>query len=107
MDNHDGEAVEARQGVDDLANGGELGDHVEEQRDEGHEAEVQHGDGAVALAGPRGQDEALGRLATDDGAEDGEDEEREGGGQGVDDDALDAGDGGELRVGEEDAGAEG
>lgn len=107
LDNDDGQAVEAGEGGDDLADGGELGDHVEEEGDEGEEAEEEHARGAEALPGPLGEDEAVGAFAADDGAEVAKDEQGQGGGEGVDDDALDAGDGGQLRVGEEDAGTEG
>ncbi|GKT95252.1 hypothetical protein Ct61P_13102 [Colletotrichum tofieldiae] len=104
---HDGQPVQARQSVDDLADGGQLCDHVQEQRDERHEAEVQHGNRTIALPRPCRQDEPLRGLAADDGTQDGENEERERGREGVDHDALDPRDRGELRVGEEDSGAEG
>ena len=106
LNNHNRQTVQSGQGTDDLANSRELRHHVEEQGDERHEAEVQHGDGAVALLHPLGQHKALGAFPADDGAQPGEDEQRQRRREGVDDHALDARDGAQLRVREEDAGSE-
>lgn len=106
LHDEDGQAVEPRQGVDRLADGRQLRHHVQEHGDERQEAQPQRRGDAVPLAHPLGQDEALGALAADDGAERGKDEQRERRREGVRDDALDAGDGGELRVREQDAGSE-
>lgn len=107
LDNDDGKSIQTRQSSNNLPDSRQLGHHVQEQRNQRHDAQIQHRERAVPLLGPLGEDEALGALAPDDGAQEAEDEHGQGRGECVDEHALDASDGGELRVGEEDAGAEG
>lgn len=103
---HDGQRIKTGESVDDLTDGRQLSHHVQKQGDEGHEAQIQHSQGAVALTGPLGEHEAFGTFATDDGTEEAKDEHGKGRRQSVDDNTLNTGDGGQLRVGEEDTGAE-
>lgn len=89
-----------------MAHSRQLRDHVEEQGDQRHEAEVQCRSGPVPLPRPLGEDESLRTLASNDGAQRSERQQRQGGGQRVDDDPLDAGQRSQLRIGEEDRGSQ-
>ena len=104
--NDDWETVQSCQEVDNLADGRQFRYHVQEQRQHRHEAEVDCCDDSIALSRPFGQDETLWTLASDDGAEGGKDEQRQGRGEGVHNHTLHTGNGGELRVSKEDTGSE-
>jgi hypothetical protein len=75
FDNHDWQLIKPSQGIDDLPKGRQLRHHVQEQRDQGQEAEVQHCHGSVALSRPLSQDESLGTLAANDGPKGSKDEQ--------------------------------
>lgn len=60
----------------------------------------------IALSGPLGEDEAFRAFASNDGTQSGKNEQRKARSKSVSDDALNARDRGELRVGEKDARAE-
>lgn len=104
--NDDREPVQSRQEVNNLSDGRQFRNHVKEQGQHRHEAEVDGRDDSIALPSPFGQDKALRALAADDGAEGGEDEERQARREGVDNHALHAGNSGELGVSKEDTGSE-
>lgn len=104
--NDDREAVQSREEVDHLSDGRQFRHHVQEQGQHRHEAEVDGRDDSIALPGPFRQDKALRTLAADDGAEGGEDEERQARREGVDNYALYASNSGELGVSKEDTRSE-
>ena len=105
LNNDDWEAIQASEETDDLANSRKLTDHVKEQREERHEAQVQHGNCSIALPRPLRQDEAFGTLSADDGAQESEQKHGQGRRQSVHDDTLYTSQGGEFGVREQDTGA--
>lgn len=96
--NQDRKCVKPRESIHDLADGRQLGYHVQKHSHQCQKTQPQSGDDSISLAHPLGEDEALWALLADDGAQVGKNQQRKGRGQGVDDHALHARDGGQLRV---------
>lgn len=104
--NENGQHVKSRQGVDSLTDGRQLRNHVQEHGHQRQKAQPQRRDDAISLANPFRQDKTLGTLPADNRAERSKDQQREGRGESVDDNALNASDGGEFGVREQDTGPE-
>jgi hypothetical protein len=85
----------------------ELSDHIQEHSDQGADGQEKTCYCAVPLARPFCKDESLRTLASNDGTKSTKDQEWESGGEGVDQQALNTGDGGDFWIGEENSGAEG
>ena len=73
--NDDGQSVHASQGGDDLAKGGQLGNHVEEQGEHGHEAKIESRYETISLTSPLGENKALWAFPSNDGTESSKDQE--------------------------------
>lgn len=106
LDDNDRQSVETSEGANYLTNGRQLSNHVQEERHQRHEAEVQHGRGSIALSCPFRQHKAFGTLAADNGSQVSKDQHGQRRCKGVNHDTLHARQRSKLRVREEDTRSE-
>ena len=101
LHNHNRQIGDSCHGTNDLADGGQLGNHVQEERHQSHEAQEQAARDAITLPRPFSQNEAFRAPPPDNGTESSKCKQRQRRRQGVDDDSLDTSNGGEFGIREE------
>lgn len=104
LNDHDGQRVKASQSLNDLSDSRQLTNHVQEQGNERHEAQIQHGDDAVSLTSPLREDETLGASSPDDRTKISKDEHGQRRRKSVDHHALHTRNGRQLGIREKNAG---